>query len=250
MGRVQVLCPDRARQAKLNAVHIYPHQLFVTPFEDRHDGAKHFFLRQPHRLLHVGKYRGLKEKAVFQCWVIRLFTPAHQAPAVFKAYFYIAFDFFKLGFADQRTHGGFRVCWNTRLVALGQELDDFFKHRIVNRFVQKHPAGRTAALTRPREIHAANNAADQLVDVGIGIGDQCIFTAQFKQHGFEVVGRGFHHRLAGGYTPNQGDFLHQGVPAHRVATFTTAAQKINHAGRKNIAHQFGQPHDRQRCLVG
>ena len=244
-----VLGPDRTRQAKIDTIDVAPQGILVAPFEDRHDRAKNFLLGQSHMRLHVGKDSSLIEKPVFQRRVVRLLAAAHQPAAVFQTHGHIVFDLVELRLAHQRSHGGFGVGGNARLVPFRQQFDDLFQHLVMNRFVQKNPAGGAAALARPGEVHPRNDAVDQLVNVGIGVSHQRVFAAQLKQHGFEIVGGCFHDRLAGGHAANQCDFGYQRVAAHGVAALAAATQKIGHARRKNITHQFGQPQNRQGCLV-
>jgi hypothetical protein len=80
-------------------------------------------------------------------------------------------------------------------VLLANRFDDTFENAIVDRVVHEQPAGGSARLARPREVHAANRTRDRLVEIGVRIHDQRILAAELEQHRLQRIGGRAHDRL-------------------------------------------------------
>src|SRR4030095_1719349 len=102
-------------------------------------------------------------------------------------------------------------------------LEYAIEYAVVQRFRDEEARGRAAGLAAPREIHAFDRALDGLGQVGVGIDDQRVLTAELERDLLEAVRRAACDRAAALDTAYERHDRDQRVRGERFTAFATTA---------------------------
>mgnify|MGYP003694666175 CR=1 FL=1 len=99
------------------------------------------------------------------------------------------------------------------------------------------------------EIHAAHDALGDLVRRRIRAGDQRVLAAELERQRLQRRGRAGHHRAARADAADEADLRHLRMRDQRHARVAAAGHDVEHARRKDVVPELGDPQRRQRRLI-
>ena len=114
-------------------------------------------------------------------------------------------------------------------------------------------AGADLALVEREHREAFERLVEEIVILGHHIGEEDVrrLAAQFQRHRNEVLAGILHDQAAGRGFAGEGDLGDARAGGERLAGFEAeAVDDVEHAGRQEIADQFGPDQDRGRRLLG